>query len=425
VALDVLEIDRAIQIAKESAQGGIDWIEAGTPLIKSEGMGAIRNLKKAFPNKTIVADMKTIDVGAMEIEMAAKSGADIVILLGASNNSTIIDAIQSAKKYGVKLMADMISIENEVLLNRSKELEELGIDYINLHTGIDEQMIGKSSMGLIEKIAHSLNIPIAVAGGLDIQQATNAIKKGADIVIIGGNITRTDSVLNSTQLFRKELDSILKKHEINATKNNIQKQIFNIFMEVSTPNISDAMHRKGALKGLQSVTKNVKIVGKAITVNTMDGDWAKSVEAIDVAKKGEVIVIKCSGSDVAVWGGLAHRSALNKGIAGIVIDGAMRDIDEIEMLSELPIFAKNIVPNAGEPKGFGEINTEIICGTQTINSGDYIIGDDNGVVVVPKAKAYEIARRAKEIEKTEKRLRNEIQKGNTLSKIMSLEKWEI
>ncbi|MCD5425977.1 MAG: orotidine 5'-phosphate decarboxylase [Methanosarcinaceae archaeon] len=425
MALDVLEIDRAIQIAKESAQGGIDWIEAGTPLIKSEGMGAIRNLKKAFPNKTIVADMKTIDVGAMEIEMAAKSGADIVILLGASNNSTIIDAIQSAKKYGVKLMADMISIENEVLLNRSKELEELGIDYINLHTGIDEQMIGKSSMGLIEKIAHSLNIPIAVAGGLDIQQATNAIKKGADIVIIGGNITRTDSVLNSTQLFRKELDSILKKHEINATKNNIQKQIFNIFMEVSTPNISDAMHRKGALKGLQSVTKNVKIVGKAITVNTMDGDWAKSVEAIDVAKKGEVIVIKCSGSDVAVWGGLAHRSALNKGIAGIVIDGAMRDIDEIEMLSELPIFAKNIVPNAGEPKGFGEINTEIICGTQTINSGDYIIGDDNGVVVVPKAKAYEIARRAKEIEKTEKRLRNEIQKGNTLSKIMSLEKWEI
>ena len=425
MALDVLEIDRAIQIAKESAQGGIDWIEAGTPLIKSEGMGAIRNLKKAFPNKTIVADMKTIDVGAMEIEMAAKSGADIVILLGASNNSTIIDAIQSAKKYGVKLMADMISIENEVLLNRSKELEELGIDYINLHTGIDEQMIGKSSMGLIEKIAHSLNIPIAVAGGLDIQQATNAIKKGADIVIIGGNITRTDSVLNSTQLFRKELDSILKKHEINATKNNIQKQIFNIFMEVSTPNISDAMHRKGALKGLQSVTKNVKIVGKAITVNTMDGDWAKSVEAIDVAKKGEVIVIKCSGSDVAVWGGLAHRSALNKGIAGIVIDGAMRDIDEIEMLSELPIFAKNIVPNAGEPKGFGEINTEIMCGTQTINSGDYIIGDDNGVVVVPKAKAYEIARRAKEIEKTEKRLRNEIQKGNTLSKIMSLEKWEI
>ncbi len=81
LALDLLEIDRAIRIAEEAA-GYIDLIEVGTPLVKSEGMAAVRALKKAFPDHGLVADMKTKDTGAIEVEMAAKSGADIVAILG-------------------------------------------------------------------------------------------------------------------------------------------------------------------------------------------------------------------------------------------------------------------------------------------------------------------------------------------------------
>jgi 3-hexulose-6-phosphate synthase/6-phospho-3-hexuloisomerase len=113
-------------------------------------------------------------------------------------------------------------------------------------------------------------------------------------------------------------------------------------------------------------------------------------------------------------GELASWSCKQKGIAGIVIDGAVRDVDEIRRI-KFPVFAKYIVPNAGEPKGFGELN---------VKPGDWIIGDDNGVVVVPKARAYEMARRAKEVWKTEERIRAEIKRGKTLSQVLDLYKWE-
>ncbi len=166
------------------------------------------------------------------------------------------------------------------------------------------------------------------------------------------------------------------------------------------------------------------MVGPAVTVQTFEGDWAKTVEAIDTAQSGDVIVIYNGGSDqVAPWGELATLSCINKGVSGVVIDGAVRDIEDIRRL-EFPVFARAVVPNAGEPKGFGEINTEIRCAGQTVRPGDYIVGDDNGIVVVPKERAYEIARRSVEVEKNESRIRDEITKGSTLSKVLRLEKWE-
>jgi len=144
VALDLLEIDRAVEIAEEAVRGGADWIEAGTPLIKSEGMQAVRTLRKAFPGHEIVADMKVADTGAVEVEMAAKSGAGIVCILGDADDTVIAEAVRSARKYGVRIMADLINVQDPV--SRSRELEALGVDYINAHVGIDQQMIGESSL---------------------------------------------------------------------------------------------------------------------------------------------------------------------------------------------------------------------------------------------------------------------------------------
>ena len=106
VALDLLNAHRALSIAKNAVEGGVDWLEAGTPLIKSEGMEIVRKLKQTFPDKTLVADMKTMDTGALETEMAAKAGADIVCILAASDDSTIIDALKSARSYGTKIMVE-------------------------------------------------------------------------------------------------------------------------------------------------------------------------------------------------------------------------------------------------------------------------------------------------------------------------------
>ncbi len=423
VALDLLELKRAIEIAGEAIEGGADWLEIGTPLIKSEGMDAIREIKKRFREHVVLADMKTIDTGGVEVEMAAKSGADVVIILGLSDDSTIAEAIRAARKYGSRIMVDMINVPDPV--KRARELEELGVDYINAHVGIDQQMKGMDPLEILSRIVETVSIPVAGAGGLDAEKAADCISIGASIVIVGSNITKSRNVTRSARKIREAIDRAWSEgRKVELRKRDIEREIRDILMKVSTPNISDAMHRARAMRGVYPVVKGKKIVGKAVTVSTFDGDWAKTVEAIDVAGKGDVIVVKCSGNTAAVWGELATRSCINRGIEGVIIDGAVRDVDDIRELG-YPIFAGREVPNAGEPKGFGEINVRIECGGIEVNPGDWIVADDNGVMVIPKERAYEIARRALEVKKHEERIRGEIEdKGRTLAEIVELYKWE-
>lgn len=418
VALDVVEPDRAIKIAEEAIAGGADWIEVGTSLIKSAGMDIIRRLREAFPDHIILADMKTMDVGASEVEMAAKSGANIVTILAAANDAVIRDSLISAKRYGVRIMVDLISLPNPVA--RAKEIELLGIDLINVHVGIDAQMTGESPIDTLRKLARETDMEIAVAGGLIPKTAQEAVQAGANIVIVGSYIINSDNVLQSAADIRKAVDS---NEIIVSDKKSKEEEMIEIFKKVSTSNISDAMHRKGAMQGISSKTLGKKTVGKAVTIRSFGGDWAKPVEAIDISGPGDVIVIYNGDRNIAMWGGLATLTAANRKLEGVVIDGAVRDYDEIQKL-DFPVFAANIVPNAGDPKGLGEINVEIVCGNQIVNPGDYIIGDDDGVVVVPKNRAYEIARRSEEVWKREKRLFEEISSGKTLAGALELLKWE-
>lgn len=411
-------MDRAVQIAKEAVEGGADWIEAGTPLIKSEGMNAVRELKKALPEKKIVADMKTVDTGSMEVEMAAKAGAGVVVILAASDDSTIEDALRAARQFGVEIMVDLLGTPDPVA--RSKELEALGVDYICVHVGIDQQMMGRDAIDFLKGIVDEVKVPVAVAGGIDAASAAEAVASGAFAVVVGGNIVRSAEVTDSALAIRRSMDDARP----GARKRmGMDEELVSILRDVSTPNISDAMHRKGAMRDITPINIGVKMVGTAVTVQTFEGDWAKSVEAIDVAGPGNVIVIYNGSRYISPWGGLATLSCKNKGVEGVVIDGAVRDVDEIRDL-EYPVFASAVTPNAGEPKGMGEMNAEITCGGQAVRPGDYIVGDDCGVVVIPRERAYEIARRAKEVEKTESRLYEEIKRGKTLSQVANLEKWE-
>lgn len=421
VALDLLELRRAIEIAGEAIEGGADWLEAGTPLIKSEGMNAIRELKKRYRGHKILADMKTIDTGAVEVEMAAKSGADVVIILALSDDDTIAEAIRAARKYGCEVMVDLINVPNPV--ERAKEVEEMGVDYVNVHVGIDQQMKGLDPLQILGEVARNVSIPVAAAGGLDADRAAACVAMGASIIIVGSNIVKSRNVAESARKVREAIDSV-ESREVQIARKSLEEEIRELLMKVSTPNVSDAMHRARAMEGVYPLVRGKKVVGKAVTVSTMDGDWAKTVEAINVAGEGDVLVIKCSGDSAAVWGELATRSCINRKIAGVIIDGAVRDVDDIRAL-DYPVFARKEVPNAGEPKGFGEINVKIICGGIEVNPGDWIIADDNGVMVLPKQRAYEIARRALEVKKAEDRIRGEIEeKGRTLADVVELYKWE-
>jgi 3-hexulose-6-phosphate synthase/6-phospho-3-hexuloisomerase len=185
------------------------------------------------------------------------------------------------------------------------------------------------------------------------------------------------------------------------------------------------MQRQGALHGIVPRLNgpSVRIAGPAVTVVTLDGDWAKPVEAIDRAGPGDVIVVDAGGGPTAVWGELASWSAHGRRLAGVVVDGAIRDLDAILELG-FPAFSRHVSSNAGEPKGHGEIGVEVTVGGQKVRPGDWIVGDASGLVVVPRERAQEVANRALDVLEHENRVREEIRRGSTLASVHKLERWE-
>ena len=317
-------------------------------------------------------------------------------------------------------MVDLIGAAQP--LKRAKEIEKMGVDYLGIHTSIDEQMRGKDPFSWLREISQTVNIPIAVAGGINSETASKAIEAGASIVIVGGAIIKAKDPQKATQTIKEAIrDKKIIKTKL--FKRVGAGEIVKIFHKVSTANLSDAMHRAGEIKGLLRITQAIKLVGPALTVRTYPGDWAKPVEAVDRAKKGEVVVIDAGGVGPAVWGELATHSAVQKGLAGVVIDGGIRDTSEIIKL-KFPAYARIITPTAGEPRGFGEIGVPINVGGVRISSGDWLIGDEDGVVVVPQKKAVEIANRAVDVLERENRIREEIKAGGTLSSVTELLRWE-
>jgi 3-hexulose-6-phosphate synthase/6-phospho-3-hexuloisomerase len=420
VALDFENLHRALQVASEAVKGGVDWLEAGTPLIKSEGLQCVRELKKRFPDKVIVADMKTMDTGRFEVELAAKAGAQIVIILATADDSTIKEAVEAGRNYGAKIMVDMINVND--MVSRAVELERLGVDYICVHVGIDQQMRGMKAENIVKQVAEVVHTPVAAAGGVNSENAPVLVDAGANIVIVGGAVTKAENAEEATRILKKTLLT-RKPVTTKLYKKYGEEEIFKVFKMCSTPNISDAMHRRGEMKGINPVAPGLKMVGRAVTVRTYPGDWAKPVESIDIGGKGDVIVIEAGGQGPAVWGELASWSCRTQGIEGVVIDGAIRDVEDIREIG-FPAFSRLISPTAGEPKGFGEINVEITCGDVKVRPGDYIIGDDNGVVVVPKESGVEVANRSIDVREKENRMREEIKRGSTLSKVQKLKHWE-
>jgi len=423
VALDFLELSRALGVAREASKGGALWIEAGTPLLKSEGLEAIRALRREFPKAYLIADTKTLDAGRTEFEAAAKAGADCATVCVTESDSTVLECIEAGRNYGIDVCVDLLGLKGDRLIEVAKKCEEWGAHHVGLHLPIDDQMRGLDVTAELRALRPHVTIPIAVAGGVNSETAPAMVKAGAQIVIVGGAITKSADAAGATRTILKAMREGKGVASDLYKRGSSDAEIRAILLKVSTPNISDAMHRSGDLPGIQLQTPGLKIVGPAVTVRTYPGDWAKPVEAIDVAKPGDVIIVDACGLGPAIWGELASESCLQRKIAGIVIEGAIRDIDTIRTIG-FPAAARIVTPTAGEPKGYGEINVTIKIGGLQISPGDWIVADESGVVRIPKAKVVEVANRAQDVLEHENRLREEIRRKATLGSVAELHRWE-
>jgi 3-hexulose-6-phosphate synthase/6-phospho-3-hexuloisomerase len=422
VALDYVDNSRALKCAREAVLGGADILEVGTPLLKAEGLEAVRLLHREFPNLPIVCDAKTMDAGRAEVEIAAKAGASIATVLGVASDSTVKECIEAGRNYGCKVYVDLLGHPDPVA--RAKQAQEWGAAFVGVHCPIDDQMAGKDAFEKLRRVAAAVSIPVAVAGGIHSESAADAVAAGAGVVIVGGFISKAEDATEATRKIRRAIDTGAKVATDLFKRGGTDEAIRAIFARVSVPNVSDAWHRHPPLVGLRLVVSGARAAGPAYTVRTAPGDWAKPVEAIDHAPPGSILVIDAGGVPPAIWGELATYSAVQKKLAGVVIHGAIRDTPEIRKVG-FPAWATHQVPNAGEPKGFGEENVAIRIGSDVIEPGDWIVADDDGVISIPRAQAVEIANRAQDVLEKENRVRREIvDEGKTLADVIELYKWE-
>lgn len=190
IALDTLTIEECITLLDET-KDFVDVIEVGTPFIIEEGMHPVRQLKKRYPKLEVLADTKIMDAGELEAEYAFRSGADIVTVLGASNDETVIGALKAAKKYNGKIMIDMIAVKN--LEERTKELDAMGVHYICVHTAFDVQSTGKNPLDELMVVNRVIqHAKSAVAGGVKLATIDPIVQEGAEIIVVGGAISNAE-----------------------------------------------------------------------------------------------------------------------------------------------------------------------------------------------------------------------------------------
>lgn len=194
ISLDLTNIDEALETAAMALRAGVDWLEAGTPLILAEGLHGVRALRKAFPNIPIVADLKTMDGGYLEAEMMAKAGATHVVVMARAHEETIRCVVQAGRDFGVKVMGDNLGCEN--MVTAAKWLEDLGCDMVIHHIGYDERR-GIAARGLrmpspldqLREVVHAVSIPVQAVGGLTLEQAIQCPAYGAPLVVLGAPLT--------------------------------------------------------------------------------------------------------------------------------------------------------------------------------------------------------------------------------------------
>lgn len=185
VSLDLMSIEDAMPVAETAVRAGVDWLEAGTPLILGEGLHAVKALRQAFPEHPIVADLKTMDAGYLEAEMMFRAGATHVVVMGVAHPATIAGAVRAGRDYGGKVMGDIMVHPDKPACARM--MQDLGVDYIIVHTGLDERNAekGKSPLDDLESVVNAVTIPVQAVGGLSLEQAVMMPKLGAPLVVIG------------------------------------------------------------------------------------------------------------------------------------------------------------------------------------------------------------------------------------------------
>ncbi len=185
VAMDVLTTADALALAGKVAEH-VDIIELGTPLIKAEGLRAVTAIKEAHPDKIVFADLKTMDAGELEADIAFSAGADLVTVLGTAGDSTIAGAVKAARAHGKGVVVDLIGVADKAA--RAREVTALGAEFVEMHAGLDEQAEDGFTFQTLLTDGADSGVAFSVAGGVSVSTIEAVQRSGASVAVAGGAI---------------------------------------------------------------------------------------------------------------------------------------------------------------------------------------------------------------------------------------------
>ena len=185
LAVDATDLPTALRLA-EAVYPHYDIAEVGTPLIIEEGLRALEALRRAFPDRQYLADLKIMDAGRLEAESAFRRGADIVTVLALADDKTIGGALEAADRHGRQIMADLINVPDAA--GRARELQALGVQIICVHTAHDVQGGSTGPMATLHAVRKAVTCRLAVAGGLALEDVDRAVGAGAGILVFGSSL---------------------------------------------------------------------------------------------------------------------------------------------------------------------------------------------------------------------------------------------
>lgn len=198
LALDDITWDDALRLT-DKLQSSIDIVEMGTPFIMEYGMEAVRSFRKQFPDKELLCDGKIMDAGSYEARLLYEAGADYVTVLAVTDDRTVADVAACAGIYGKKVVADMICVSD--LRSRTERMEELGVDVIAVHTGVDQQAAGRTPLGDLKAIRSCVkNAAVAVAGGINAATIGDYLEYRPEIIIVGSGIIHAKDSQKAAEL---------------------------------------------------------------------------------------------------------------------------------------------------------------------------------------------------------------------------------
>lgn len=201
-AMDTLTTESALDLAAKAAPY-VDILELGTPLIKSEGLAVITAVKAAHPDKTVFADLKTMDAGELEADIAFSAGADLVTVLGVAGDSTITGAVAAATKHGKGVVVDLIGVSDKAA--RAREVVALGAVFVEMHAGLDEQAEDGYSLDALLSAGKAAEVPFSVAGGVSADSVEAVQQAGADVAVAGSAIYSASDVAAAAAAIRSAI----------------------------------------------------------------------------------------------------------------------------------------------------------------------------------------------------------------------------